>query len=166
MADATARFKLNDKPLKRLLKELRGKRKQLDKMYKQWGIIYMAAMRRRFRNFSRGGGNWEPLTASTIEAKGSTSILIDLGFLFNALTPGASGNKFQRTRDGIIVGMVGAGNHPPSGLSIAELADVHHTGKGVPARELMVGPEPGGPIIKQFIKAAQRAIENTARGRS
>ncbi len=164
MAESIARVKVNDKPLKNLVRRLRGRSGAIDKMLKQWGIVYLAAMRRRFRNFSRGGGNWPPLAEATIIRKGSSSILIDVGALFAALSPGAPGNTFKRTRSGILVGMVSGGNHPNAGISLAELADIHHTGKGNnPERPIIESPNQ--QVINQFIKIASKAITDSAKGR-
>jgi len=164
MADSVARVVLNDKPLKNLVKRLRGRSGAIDKMLKQWGIVYLAAMRRRFRNFSRGGGSWPPLAEITIKRKGSSSILIDTGTLFAALSPGAPGNTFKRTRNGILVGMVAGGNHPKAPLSVAELADIHHTGKGnSPERPIIEAPNQ--TVIKQFIKIASKAIVDSSKGK-
>jgi hypothetical protein len=41
----------------------------LEGVYKQWGVTYSAAMRRRFSQFARGGGNWPPLAVSTVAAR-------------------------------------------------------------------------------------------------
>jgi len=163
MAESASRFVINDKPLKRLVKRLQGNSGAIDKMHKQWGIVYLAEMRRRFRNYSRGGGTWPILSDRTVRKKGSSSILIDLGVLFNALTPGAPGNTFKRTKRGILVGMVSGGNHPKAPFSIQELADVHHKGKGnVPARPIIEGPN--RKTIDQFLKIASRAVVAASKG--
>lgn len=38
-------------------------------MFTKWAAIYAAFTRRRFNQFSRGGGNWQPLRPSTIRAR-------------------------------------------------------------------------------------------------
>ena len=38
-------------------------------LIKQWGVRVSAFGQRRFRDFSRGGGNWAPLALSTIERR-------------------------------------------------------------------------------------------------
>ncbi len=39
----------------------------------QWGVRYRSFLQRRFLAFSRGGGDWPPLAASTIRARRSTA---------------------------------------------------------------------------------------------
>ena len=46
----------------------------VDAMYTQWGSRYSAFIRRRFDQFSRGGGDWPPLAASTIYARSRSPI--------------------------------------------------------------------------------------------
>lgn len=147
---------IDDKPLRKLLKQLKGKTGAIDKMLKQWGIIYLAEQRRRFQKFSRGSGDWQPLSDEYAEQKGSTIILILTGVLFNALSPGAPGNVFKRTKNGLIVGAVGEGQ-TSKGFTIAALAEAHHEGSGnLPARPIIEAP--GRDTVKRFLVVARKAV--------
>ncbi len=159
-----ASVRLNDKPLLRLIRQLNGKRGAINTMLKQWGIVYLAEQRRRFRDFSRGRGDWQPLSEDYAEQKGSDIILILTSALFNALAPGAPGNVFRRTRSGIIVGAVGEGNHPSGDFTIAALAQVHHEGEGnLPSRPIIAPPT--RKTIRRFLVIAQKQVQAAARGR-
>lgn len=159
-----ASVRLNDKPLLRLLRELKGKRGAINTMLKKWGIVYLAEQRRRYRQFSRGQGDWEPLSEEYAERKGSDIILILTSALFNAFAPGAPGNVFKRSRTGIVVGIVGEGNHPSGDFTIAALAQAHHEGIGnLPERPIIAPPT--RKTVRRFLVIAQKQVQAAARGR-
>ena len=41
----------------------------LRRVFKQWAVIYRGEMQQRFSDFSRGGGDWPKLAASTIRQR-------------------------------------------------------------------------------------------------
>jgi hypothetical protein len=134
----------------------------LDAMFRQWSVRYFAFSRKRFADFSEGGGDWPALAQSTINARrkgkstkaaqkasslnreggsagGRVSILRDTGILARALTPGAPGSHVKRIPGGIKVG-IGGGNHGGS-LTIGWLARIHDQGLGhVPVRKIIAPP--------------------------
>lgn len=107
----------------------------------QWGALYRSFVRLRFRNESRGGGDWPRLARSTLAARrrkkvklrtktgrrrkfkmGSSvlitkapKILIDTGILIGALSPRFErkpGQLQKNLSDGIRVGFGGPAKHP------------------------------------------------------
>lgn len=147
-------------PLKRfntqLSSDLRGSTSgPIRAAMRQWGARYRAFVQERFASYSRGGGAWPPLKASTKRgrrkarrgAKGTRSfgILRDTGTLFNALTPVFSAKPGQLQKDipfGVRVGYGGASRHPTAKASVHDLAVFHQTGAGVlQKREIIVQPD-------------------------
>lgn len=150
-----------------------------------WGRRYESFIRRRFDRFSRGGGDWPPLSPRTIRARrpaarhkrartvtkgrnaskgvgvGRTvSILRNTGTLFGALTIGAAGNAFRHTPGGIAFGFKG-GKHP-GGTTIAQIAAWHNSGAGNnPRRRILVQPDT--VTLKQMRGDLNRAIQQTMR---
>ena len=137
-----------------------------------WGKIYRSAMLLRFNIFARGGGNWPPLAESTIKGrrkgkskknKGKVSILIDTGTLRNTLQPmfGYPGQVEEQLENGIRIGIGGNEIHDTeSGLTIGELAAIHHFGgsKGKPpARTILVEPEEKTKLL--MIKALDIGVQ-------
>ncbi len=121
-------------------------------MYKSWAVRYSAFVRRRFNRFSRGGGNWKALKASTKKGRrkgkgaGNAAILKDKGILFGALTIGASGNVTNKIPQGIEFGFGGGDRHADASMSIAKLAEIHQKGSAtanIPARPIIVQPDAG-----------------------
>lgn len=79
-----------------------------------------------------------------VSAGGTFSILRDRGFLFNALTIGAAGNRVTELPNGIAFGFTDAPHGAEAELSIGQLATIHHFGvpaKGIPARPILVRPD-------------------------
>jgi len=134
----------------------------MDSFLKRVGIRYLAFVRRRFVRFSRGGGDWKPLSLATIKqrrgkkrrrtragarAKTTTrgsairpAILRDTGTLLNALTVNAPGNLLKRIPYGVRVGFGGPARHPGGKATIRDIAAFHNIGKGVPKRRIIVEP--------------------------
>lgn len=121
-------------------------------VYEAWATVYRAEMMERFSKFSRGGGDWPPLAASTIarRRKGKsgkprkTSILINTGTLYNTLQPtfGMPGQIQEVLDKGVRVGIGGMDMHPSGGgLTIGQIASYHQEGGGrLPKREILVEP--------------------------
>lgn len=128
--------------------------------FRKWGARYRSFTRRRFRNYSRGGGDWPPLAESTLRArragkrgtrtkggrlgkKGASnvsagaikiSILVDkLGMLDRALEPNFSGQAGALQIGiayGVRVGYGGHARHPTGKATIADIARFHNNGSG------------------------------------
>lgn len=141
---------------------------------KQWGARYRGFAQRRFDKFSKGGGDWPPLAASTLagrrkgsnkKAKIKAAILRDTGTLFAALNPsfGAPGAIEQTTKFGIVVGYGGPGRYPQGGATIADIANFHQTGAGhLPVRRIIVPPP--SDVIAGMISDMERALQKMANG--
>ena len=122
-----------------------------DKLFKKWGALYLADMRKRFIRLSKGGGEWAELSLATIARRrkgkkvGRPLIMRDTGTLLNALSIGATGNLFVRISGGIKVGF-NDDPHPNSkGDSIRDIAVRLHNGDrktNLPARPIIVKPSP------------------------
>lgn len=140
------------------------------KALKQWGFRYRVFLKDRYITFSRGGGNWEPLKQSTINRrrKKSSSILVDTGTLIGAFEPEFQAKPGQLNDDipfGVRVGAGGKGQpHPEAkGITIHELFEIHHFGRGnVPAREIIVPPSEA--TIQGMRGDMQRAIKKLTDG--
>ena len=137
----------------------------VDDMLKAWGARYVTFVRRRFVKFSRGGGDWKPLAASTKKARRGSkrrktrssraktktttrgsgkkfAILKDTGVLLRALSIGAPGNLFKRVKGGIQVGFGGSAKHPGEKAKIADIAAYHNVGgKNLPKRQILAKPD-------------------------
>lgn len=136
---------------KLLDKGLRQRSGPMHDMLKQWGLRYLTFARRRYVRYSRGGGDWPDLKASTKRSrrkgrkgrKGSRrfAILRDLGVLLNALTITMPGNLYLRRKNGIRVGFGGASRHPGGKKTIRDIAVAHDQGQGrLPKRQIIVDP--------------------------
>ena len=124
--------RINVRPLRKFSAALRADLKQgghgpARRMLRQVGIRYLSFVKRRFVRFSRGGGDWKPLAASTVKSRSRTStgrrrhraaaavvrqtgtggrvaILRNTSTLLAALTLGNPGNLFKDIRNGVRVG--------------------------------------------------------------
>lgn len=101
-------------------------------------------MQERFVRLSRGGGEWAPLKRKRKRGrKVRAAILRDTSTLFKVFSP-ALGQLGQLQKDlinGVRVGFGGPAKHPKAKMTVAELAEIHHFGKGnVPVRKLLVDP--------------------------
>jgi len=176
--------KINLAPLQELTRRLQAAPigGAVDTMLRNWGRRYLGFTRRRFVRYSRGGGDWPPLSPATIAQRrgpkrrrkkrkthgtatttrgsaGVVAILRDTGTLFNALTIGAPGNLFERVGKGINVGFGGPARHPKGGEAIASIATKHQFGdpaQHLPQREILV--EPDQATIDGFVEDAKRAV--------
>ena len=120
---------------------------------------YRAFVLKRFDKFSRGGGDWKPLSLWTILWKLSTKILVDTRAMRMALPTAVRSVAF--TRNSVIFGFVSDTIHPVSNLPIAEMLSIHHEGRGVvPARPILVVPdqETKAKILKQATKEMAAAM--------
>lgn len=155
-----ARIVLDTGPIDAIIRGMVPGGRAMGQILEAWGVVYMAFIRKRFQSFSRGGG-WPALAPSTVEAKGASIILIDLGVLRRALSPGAPGSTFKIGRDSITVGVGEPVAHPGGAATIADIMLFHQNGNGVPRREILVVPEQG--TVKTMMSAASRVIERLGR---
>lgn len=134
---------------------------------RQWAHRYRAFIQRRYRNYSRGGGDWPPLKRARKRGSlGRASILIDTGTLFRAVDPvfrGQGGALQQDLPLGIRVGFGGPARHPKGRATIADIARFHNAGEGhLPQRQIIVAP----PQVVRNAMAGdmQRALKKLADG--
>lgn len=162
---------LNMRPLQTLTALVNEGRGPIEKGFKQWGAVYRSFASERFDTYSKGGGNWKPLSPQTIarRRKGSgtglvAAILVDTAILKNALAPNLikPGRFDEKIKGGIRVGYGGPDKHKGSTFTIARLARMHHEGKGrLPKREIIV--EPDHKTVVKMIDVMEVAIRRAAR---
>lgn len=143
-------FRLNLKPLKRLVRDLRLEPVS-PHLGRQWAQTYFGFAQRRFVKYSRGGGDWEPLKPATLarrrkgKGKTKTTILWDKeGSVLKALKLGAKGSLFKSISRGVRVGFGGPARHPDGKATIADIARFHHKGnrkRNLPKRPIIVDPD-------------------------
>lgn len=148
--------------LERLISDVDSGRGQVERGWKEVALVYRSFILRRFRNYSRGGGDWPALSSATIRAKGSSVILIDTGLMIAAINPVFSGvpgqlEELHSDRLGITVGFKQDSHSQSSNITIADIAAIHHLGLGrVPPRQIIV--EPDTTTMKQMARAMESHI--------
>lgn len=179
MTRITATVRVNLRPLQQFRsqvdRDLRGSGNgPIRQALRQWAVRYMTFIQRRFRNNSRGGGDWPPLAASTKRqrrgprrghtGKRTFSILIDTGTLFAAVDPVFQSKPGQLRDDipfGVRVGFGGPGGHPGGRATIADIASFHQLGAGrLPRREIIVPPTE--TVMRQMSGDMGRAVARMA----
>ena len=157
--------KLDLRPLQKVVRRFKG---DIPRDLKtQWAGLYSTFAKRRFKKFSRGGGDWAPLRPSTIagrrKGKGTgrvASILWDkYGSLYKALTLGAPGNLKKDIRGGVRFGYGGGAKHKDGG-TIAGIAHGHQFGnrkRNLPARPIIVDPDQ--PTVNRLAAATLKWID-------
>lgn len=106
------------------------------KVAHRWGIMAAEHYYGRFKQFSAGGGNWAPKKSFSV----SPLILRDTDSLLEALNPrnvAAPGRLHDIKPFEARVGFGGGASHPKARMSIAKLADIHNSGKGVTKRPII-----------------------------
>lgn len=161
-------FRLDLGDLKKLVSDVDAARGVIEGAWWEIAEIYRAFILRRYKSFSKGGGNWPPLAEATVKAKGSSAILIDTGVMVGALkikyddAPGALQRLFSN-RKGIRVGFSRDPHPSAGGLTVADLASIHHLGQGrVPKRTILIQPD--DKTIGQMVKAIEKAIDKWQKG--
>lgn len=143
-----ALFKYRGRGLANLKSALRvrGLVPEFSDAFNQVNRLYRAFLRERFVKFSRGGGNWKKLAASTLKArrnknKGSVAILRDTDAMFASFQPSivkTFGIVKKKAKLGFNV-TFGSPIPHHSGVSTITLMKWHHSGAGrLPARKLVV----------------------------
>jgi hypothetical protein len=151
----------------------------------KWEARYIGAMRKRFVDNSRGGGDWPKLASSTIFKRmrerndGNPAILRDTGILLNVLTPlvAVPGKFFEFLSMGIRTGFGGSAIHALqkalktkkskrkagrtiTNMTIADIAKFHQEGGGnLPQREILI--EPDNVLVDLMAGDLQTALQGT-----
>ncbi len=134
--------------------------------FKQWGWRYRGFVQERFDRFSKGGGDWPGLAASTKAGRRGKkyTILRNLGLLFNALDPTfrhAPGAVEKHVPFGVVVGYGGPHRHPGGAATIADIANFHQTGRpNLPQRKIIVRPSPQtmAGMAEDMVRAERKLI--------
>lgn len=198
MMQVTVKVQIDMSPLKKFQREIDAglqstRPGHLRNAIQLWARIYRSFTQERFDKFSKGGGNWAPLSMTTIIARrhgkggggkrggralgrarasggGQVSILRDTGALFSAIDPQFSGKPGQYQKDipfGIEVGFGGPARHKGGRMTIADIAALHQAGaRRLPARPILVDP-PQSVVAKMaevMTTAIQRTINDAGRG--
>lgn len=172
--DSVGQVIINIGPLNALLRALQNP-KELETVWRLWAAYYSAFAQRRFRDNSRGGGDWPDLAASTKKRrrkgkrKGGRkfAILMDTGTLFKALSIGAKGNYTEPFNTGVRFGFdsVPHGGATASRATIQEIAAYHNVGSSkLPKRVIL--PQPDKDTVEKMFKAFGRFVERKARSGS
>jgi hypothetical protein len=148
---ATAVAKIKDIKIKLHAKLQKAKTKQKENALIETAATRIAAQTMKIKKFNSRVG---------------TSILMDTGTLFKALSPEFTGELGQLEKDipfGIRVGYGGPGKHKKSKTAtVADIAGFHQRGEGnLPKREIIVDP-PSGTISKMR-SVMNEAISQLAR---
>jgi len=155
-------IKWNMRGIKKLRRMLGGDQ-YLAKAMTAAGRLYLEFTHKRFRRYSRGGGDWKGLADSTIrqrrkEGKGA-AILVDTALLVSAIQPGASGSQLRMISPTVVrAGYSETTKHPGTNMTFAKLARIHQRGNNnLPARKIFVMPDE--PTKKRMMSVVGKAIE-------
>lgn len=163
----------------RVLSELRHSRRgPIHDVFMQWSTRYRAFLTRRFNKYSRGGSDstgpaWKPLKqprrhkrdVKAKKKKGRSAkgnaILVDSGTLKASLSAMQinPGMLQKQVPYGLEIGFGGPARHPKGkGVSIADIGNFHHYGKGnLPERKIIVPPT--DRLKKSMARDMQRGID-------
>ncbi len=173
--------RLNLEPLKRFAAAIRADLRTtgngpIRRAMRQWAARYRGFAQQRFDKFSKGGGDWPPLAASTKArrrkarkgSKGARSFSLlrsDASLLFNALNPTWTrkpGALQQDIQFGVRVGFGGPAKHPGGKATIADIAGFHDSGAGnLPERKIIVVPD--ARTLVSMANDMERALGQMAR---
>lgn len=112
--------------------------------WKRIGVIYLAYVRRKFVENSRGGGLWPPLKRKRKRNKSldNQAILRDTGFLLQSLSVGAAGNFLEHSINSVTVGFGKVPHGGDNASNLREIAIYHNEGQGnLPQREILLAPD-------------------------
>ena len=165
-------------PLKRFMRDFNHgmsgnapRNNPIDGFFRQLAARYFNFAQRRFRKFSRGGGDWPDLKESTKRRrrkarkghKGSRkfTILWDrFGTIIKALQ-GGPGHFVRRIKNGIRVGISGGGNHPGTKdkpMTIGRLAQIHNEGLGNVPKRVIIPEQLDAATVAGIQRDIKRAI--------
>lgn len=139
-----------------------------------FSAVYRGFLAKRYKENSKGGGDWPPLSSKTIEARrrrtkksGQEKILIDTATLKNAVSiqtgvqsvpkfgPGGR-NDVSISMRSVTIGFSSA-SHPGKG-TVDEIAEAHQQGAGhLPKREIIV--EPDEKTLEQMSRHALKVLD-------
>lgn len=114
-----------------------------------WSTIYRGFTRSRFYKFSRGGGDWPGLKASTLRSRRGSgvgaAILRDTNAMFASLQPELGGSGLMQSTPLPGLGfraVLSSGTTYKSGTTLSDVASFHHHGAGrLPVRRILVAPD-------------------------
>ena len=141
----------------------------------EWAVLMARFLRKRWMQFSHGGGNWRPLKPATLDRKRRRGLLRFIlratDEMYRAFEPELARKPGKVTEDipfGVRVGFGGGMKYPHSeakGLTIAELAMIHQQGNSrLPARKIIVPPDL--ETRGQMREVMQEAMVKVAKGES
>lgn len=148
--------------LKRFQRELSSRSSKMRRIRDTWTRMYAAEMRRRYKIYSRGGGNWRRLAPSTLAArrnrnKRSAAILIDTGLMFSAFSPSFVSFRAGDSGPMSVVISFGGKKRYRSGDAVTTIMSYHNRGGGsLPKRQLLIQPPPH--LRKQMAEAAKKIL--------
>jgi len=168
--------------LENLKRIIRSGNRFIREGYTQWAAIYRADQRLRYVKYSRGGGDWAPLSPATLarRKKGkrknlkltqAPKILVDKAIMLSALETRFSKKKGQFEKElpdhsGIEVGYGGPGRYPKGGPTVADVASFHQKGgPNLPQRKVIDKPSAKAESRMaevMTVKLAQAAGESNA----
>lgn len=145
---------------------IRGIEPEFGAAFHDMNTYYRTFLQERYRKYSKGGGNWKKLAASTIARKGHNTILIDTDRMFSLFQPQivkTSGLLSNADKLGMTVDGGGKGYYP-SGKSVSEVMGYHQAGGGrLPRRKVIVGPDDA--TANKIARRYEQAIRNIAKRR-
>ena len=133
--------------IKKLRRMAKGNDPAVKGLLMDIGKLYLNAMVKRYRKYSKGGGDWAPLDPKTIKRRRGggkgVATLVDTGLLISALAPGANGNQLRKIAPMVVrAGYSESTKHAKTGMTFAKLAEIHQNGnKDLPARPILVEPD-------------------------
>jgi hypothetical protein len=148
-----------------------GKSPAITKTLKQWGVRYRGWITKRFILYSKGGGDWKPLSPATIarrrKGKGKSSliaILRDTGQLLQALAPmlGQPGQLERHEGFSVVLGVDDSAMHMGSSVTIGDIAAFHNYGMGHnPVRLILAMPD--NELLNKMAQDAERNLSKEAK---
>lgn len=122
----------------------------LKRGFEDVGTIQLQEWRRRFKRFSKGGGDWKKLAPSTIARKGHNRIKDDTGRSFNSLYRSSPDCVFAVDKKGLTLG------------TLVPWAHFHETGTSRMARRKTY-VKPGPAVLARQKQAMQIAVNEGMR---
>jgi phage gpG-like protein len=132
--------RVNIQGIQRLRKRLTQNPSLMQKVREAWLLLFRSFSRLRFDRFSKGGGDWPRLAASTLRRRRrgrNAAILRDTGRLFASFNPSLGDQGSIRSLDKPLGVEVFLGGTP-----LSTIASYHDAGNPphLPQRELLVMP--------------------------
>jgi hypothetical protein len=114
---------------------------------------YANWLRRRYRQFSMGGGDWPDLAESTRRRKKQNKdvILVEYTNLYNSLS------VRKRRQNEYTVGIFSQQQARRSNKTLQQIATIHQQGRGLPKREIVVMPSRG--LYRGMVADIQKGVD-------